>query len=233
MKRKIAILLAATMTLSAVPTFAAKVVTSDKPEAGLTAVASQGKVLYDTTGTDYLKLEPSKVELNNESAKVEAYKNELQKREGVLKIDLNSGRVDNFDKGTEIIIKLENGVFPSRLFNKQDPEELAYRNAYFQTKVGASSSIPNAESSQDGYEDTSRSANLYVKDGKLYKGINGKQQDLSASRASDFSKLMSEIQVDIGKATHYAQSEDSVNKITASLPHIPYTITVKDEKMVN
>lgn len=151
-------------------------------------------------------VKPSETGVAN-STDVTNYKNALTKRAGVLKIELNKGLNGQTEikKGDSFDIKLENAVFT---VNKGiDPVELAYKNA--------------------NYSHTDSIATEYlVQSGKLMKKENGTQSEVTLTDTSA-KTLMDAIKPVI--KTEGAVQTDADNTL-APLPHIPYSIEVKDDK---
>lgn len=207
MKRKIAILLATTMTLTAVPALAAKTV-APSLEGSVSTVSTGAPV--STLPADYAK-DPSTITMADKNAAI-AYQEALRKRESVLKIGVD--RLSNADikKGSSFTIKLENGKF--RQIGK-NPEKYVYRNVL----VGGDE----------------QPKNVYVKDGEVYID-NNKQTytngDLSELLNSIQFATNAANGSSIGAGNGGIDGADGAAKAAkavAALPHIPYSIEVLDD----
>ena len=201
MKRKIAILLATTMTLTAVPALAAKTV-APSLEGSVSTVSTGAPV--STLPADYAK-DPATITMSNKTAAV-AYQEALRKRESVLKIGVDRLSTADIKKGDKFTIKLENGKFRAM---GQDPEKYAYRNVL----VGGDE----------------QPKNVYVKDGKVYIGnqaITYADTDLATLlNTIQFATTNNVTETGNGGI----DTVDKAAKAVAALPHIPYSINVLND----
>lgn len=163
MKRKIAILLATTMTLSAVPTFAAK--TKAPALEGVISTVANGQTI-NKLNSDYTDVTASSV---NDVDKVKAYQSALRQREAVLKIGIDKLSTQEIAKGDTFTIQLENGKFA---ITGQDPAQYAYRNVSFD-------------------KGTDKTIVSYVQGGKLYTGEAGSGVEVKETSFEDvLNKIM-------------------------------------------
>lgn len=202
MKRKIAILLATTMTLTAVPALAAKTV-APSLEGSVSTVSTGAPV--STLPADYAKAPAELTTVLNNKANAVAYQEALRKRESVLKVGVDRFSSSDIKKGDKFTIQLENGKF--RQMGK-DPEKYAYRNVLV------------------GGDDQAK--NVYVKEGKLYVGSTEvtSATDLAELLSTiQFATNHSFTGTGDGGIT----TTTTAAKAVAALPHIPYSINVLND----
>ncbi|MDE6182061.1 MAG: copper amine oxidase N-terminal domain-containing protein [Eubacteriales bacterium] len=211
MKRKIAILLATTMTLSAVPAFAAN--TAAPAVEGSVTTGVSGQVLTTPVKTTDLNV--------TNKTNAEATRTLLSRREGVLKIALNKGNSSiEIPKGATFEIKLQNAKFNVE-GNGENPDELAYKNISFgpadKGQITATPSFTGKTFTVSGSHDNP--------------ALNGTTFDESKSLAD----VMDLIKPYTGYAVdNNTEAEDEINasvkEAVAPLPHVPYSIKVKDDR---
>lgn len=229
MKRKIAILLAATMTLGAVPTFAVK---TDAPKAVNTTTVSSGQTIFVPSTAEAEKYANHQVNLiagDQKVANVNAYKSYLATRDGMLNIPLNAG--SEFDgtltAGTTFNIKLEGGRFT---VTGKDDAKVAYRNAIVNINSAGKQFVSQA----------------FVKNGVLYTAAGGASGEPTAVNNKTLAQFLGcsnsapgSVETDgIDSTTGLAAVEitnqqviDAINagKAVSPLPTIPYSIDIQDE----
>ncbi|MDE6357032.1 MAG: copper amine oxidase N-terminal domain-containing protein [Eubacteriales bacterium] len=241
MKRKIAILLATTMTLSAVPAIAANT-NAPAVEGHVTTgisgreLASTVPVLYDVedvTGSLETQTTTNAEKVQN----VKDYKDMLASREGVLKIALNKGNnTVKIRKGTTFDIKL-NGAS----FTDSAQRDLAYVNVSYGAYNGKradyygaandAEDLQHAEAKLVRVEGINESANLVVETGKHDATVaNTNVAVTTETITGDLGNFFNSIKPDTGEITGIDNNGASTlnNKTVSPLPHVPYAIEVKD-----
>lgn len=210
MKRKIAILLAATMTLGAVPTFAVK---TDAPKAVNTTTVQSGQTIFQETD----KYKPIAVNLvqgasddNGKKTNVKNYKSYLATRDGMVNIPLNAGAQfdGDIEAGTTFNIKLEGGRFTD---TGKDLPSVAYRNAtLFLNKSNGNPFVKQ----------------FFVKNGILNEA-NGTGTGESVVSGTDLATVIAALDPTTGIADSIASA--NLQYAEAPLPTIPYSIDIQDE----
>lgn len=204
MKRKIAILLATTMTLTAAPLYAAKTI-APALEGSQSTVAS-GEAI-SALPTDYNKV-PADIILTDKTTG-ENYRNALRRRDAVLKLGVDRLSTEDIQAGDTFTIRLENGKFET---TGRNLKEFAYRNVAIQG---------------DG-----KPVNFYVKeDGKLYKKIDSTETEITFNNLSsmlDGFKFYSAEGSNPGNPGGITDAT-TASAAVAPLTHIPYSINILDE----
>lgn len=208
MKRKIAILLATTMTLSAVPAIAAHT----------TAPAVEGNVIQGVSGRPLA--EAVKVETSVVESDAYEYRQDLLNREAVLKIALNKGNDGvKIEKGATFDIKLSGATF-----NADAEEKLAYGNIVSGVFGKDQASIENG---------IFTTKTIKVNGIDEYAKIESNGVEISdIYTLSDFFTAIKPVTGEVKSAdgtVTYTPNANIKNSV-APLPHVPYAIDVKDDK---
>lgn len=209
MKRKIAILLAATMTLSAVPAFAANT----------TAPAVEGSVITGISGRELADYQPILVSVDDATA-AKKYREALLDREAVLKVGLSKGSDSvKINKGATFDIKLNGATF-----NTDAEEKLLYTNVSY----GAYDANGVTDGANADYKGKVVTVNGINENATVTVG------DVTLDNAADLGDFFKALKPYVGDFTGTpvgaTSNGDTINSFVAPLPHVPYAIEVKDER---
>lgn len=226
MKRKIAILLAAIMTTSAISAFAAQ--TKSPSIEGSTGSAGLNSVIYemvttfgDSSGSHYSdyfylsdldSLTQNSFSISLIDKVIDDFRDELTAREGVVKIELSSSGSGTISAGDTFRITLENGVFDSDLIGVTNPSVLAYRNVATKANTSGEQGYTLLSVVDDGDGGVVYVASTVDAEGSetesQYYYIDGVTKNTSYINGGTSATTVSELMNNIFKNSDYTLTED-------------------------